>query len=421
MMRILHHIWTAVIVLFAFLAAIILPIDLAFTVDASWLNPQLAALITALFTADLIVNQLKARRQRRQATRDFERSRKIDTVWLLVDSLSAFPFGWALGIPILALPRMLKMARVAQLQHHLRTTYIKQADSLKLFFFAFWVLLIGHWLACYWSTITTTYEGDGPTRYLSSFYWVMETLTTIGYGETTPTNNVQRIFAICVMLTGVAVYGYIIGNVASMLAKRDPVKAQYFNNVDQLNAFMKYRELPTTIRDRIHNYYTHIWKKRLGFDETSFLSGLPSGLRKEVEMHLKREILEKIPIFQGLASLFIDKVALGLKPDIFVPSEFIFRIGDPGEKMYFVIKGTLHVIAKDGEVIATLNDGDFFGEIALFTNQVRSATIQAVTYCDLYVLDREVFHILLESFPDVGAKIREVAMRRQGGEWMGIS
>lgn len=420
-MRILHNAWTVVVVLFAILAAIIVPIELAFTVDASWINGRLVALITAIFTADLIVNQIKARRQRLHATRDSDRSRTTDAAWLLVDALSSFPFGWAIGAPIFALPRILKMARVAQLMHQWRITYIKQADSLKLLFFGFWVLLIGHWLACYWSTITTTYEGDGPTRYLSSFYWVIETLTTIGYGETTPTNNTQRIFAICVMLTGASVYGYLIGNVASMLAKRDPVKAQYFNNIDQLSAFMKYRDLPTSIRDRIHSYYTHIWKKRLGFDETSFLSGLPSGLRKEVEMHLKREILEKIPIFQGLASVFIEEVALGLKPDIFVPGEFVVRAGQPGEKMYFVIKGTLRVIAKDGTIVATLNDGDFFGELALFTNQGRNAGIQAVTYCDLYALERDVFNFVLERFPDVGAKIREVAVRRQGGEVTGGS
>jgi len=421
MMRLLSNAWTVVVALLAIIAAIILPIDLAFEIDESWFNARSAALVTVIFTVDLVVNQIKARRERRHASHDSEDSRVKSVVWFLIDALSAFPFGLVTGIPIFALPRLLKLARVAQLMHRLRTTFIQQADLLKLSFFAFWVLLIAHWLACSWSTITTTYEGDGPTRYLASFYWVMETLTTIGYGETTPTNNLQRVFAIGVMLSAVAVYGYVIGNVASMLAKRDPAKTQYFSNIDQLNAFMKYRELPVVMRDRIHSYYTHIWKKRLGFDETSFLSGLPAGLRKEVEMHLKREILEKIPIFQGLASAFLEEVALGLKPDIFVPGEFVFRAGQSGDKMYFVIKGTLRVIAKDGTVVATLDDGDFFGELALFTNQGRSAGIQAVTYCDLYALDRDVFNFLLERFPDVGAKIREVAVRRQGGEVTGGS
>jgi len=64
-------------------------------------------------------------------------------------------------------------------------------------------------------------------------------------------------------------------------------------------------------------------------------------------------------------------------------------------------------------VISTLKDGDFFGEIALFTNQVRSAGVQAVTYCDLYILEKEVFEYLMERFPEIGAHIREVAMQRQ--------
>ncbi|MFM8732112.1 MAG: porin, partial [Phycisphaerales bacterium] len=51
--------------------------------------------------------------------------------------------------------------------------------------FAFWLLLTAHWLACAWSSITPTYEGDAATRYLASYYWVVETLATVGYGETT--------------------------------------------------------------------------------------------------------------------------------------------------------------------------------------------------------------------------------------------
>ena len=80
--------------------------------------------------------------------------------------------------------------------------------------------------------------------------------------------------------------------------------------------------------------------------------------------------------------------------------------------MYLVIKGLLEVVRKDGTVINTLRDGDFFGEIALFTDQPRTAGVRAVTYCDLYILEKEVFLYLLEQFPDIGKHIKEIARQR---------
>jgi voltage-gated potassium channel len=80
--------------------------------------------------------------------------------------------------------------------------------------------------------------------------------------------------------------------------------------------------------------------------------------------------------------------------------------------MYFVIRGRLDVLTKEGAVINTLQDGDFFGEIALFSDQPRSASVRAITYCDLYLLDKDVFEYILERFPDIGAHIKEVGLKR---------
>jgi hypothetical protein len=283
-----------------------------------------------------------------------------------------------------------------------------------MIFFVFWLLLFSHYLACGWLALARDiYTGDNVSSYVSAFYWVIESLTTVGYGEIIPTANSQKIYAIFVMLTGVGVYGYIIGNVASILAKRDPAKSQYFDNLEQLNAFVRYRDIPAALQKRIKEYYAYIWKKRLGFDEMTFLSALPMGLRTEVELHLKCQVLDKIPLFQELDNSFIEEVALNLKPDVYTPGEFICKEGQESDKMFFVIKGELLVLRQDGSVINILKDGDFFGEIALLNNQIRSASVQAVTYCDLYILEKEAFIYLLERYPEIGAHIKKVAYERQ--------
>jgi voltage-gated potassium channel len=81
--------------------------------------------------------------------------------------------------------------------------------------------------------------------------------------------------------------------------------------------------------------------------------------------------------------------------------------------MYFVSRGELEVVSKDGQtVFSTLTDGDFFGEIALILKQPRTASVRATTYCDLYRLDRELFERVLSHYPEVAAKIQERAEER---------
>ena len=168
------------------------------------------------------------------------------------------------------------------------------------------------------------------------------------------------------------------------------------------------------LQKKISDYYNYIWKKRLGFDESVFLSSLPQGLQNEVSVHLKREILQKIPLFKGVSDNFLKEVALHMRPIVCVPDENVFKENDIGHEMYFIIRGKLEVIMNE-KVLSVLTDGDFFGEIALFTEQKkRTATVKSVFYSDLYRLDRELFEEVLKRYPKIAQHIRKIADERVG-------
>ena len=61
----------------------------------------------------------------------------------------------------------------------------------------------------------------------------------------------------------------------------------------------------------------------------------------------------------------------------------------------------VHVlIGADKTHVATLKDGDVFGEHALITRSTRNASVKAVTYCDTLVLSKEDFDEVMENYPD---------------------
>jgi voltage-gated potassium channel len=407
--------WFLVITVWTIFIALYLPLGLIFPTTNAGRFTWIELISTLLFSLDLVYYQLSLGRLREEFHPHHKQVPfRQRLFWFLVDLPAALPLGLIFGSSILSLSRLLKLVHVGEYFHNWRRKALRYSDYLKMALFGLWFLLFSHWMSCGWLALSpNAYEGDRLSRYISALYWVIQTLTTVGYGETAAESNLQKIYAIILMCAGVGIYGYVIGTVAGILAKRDPAKAQYFSNLDQLKAFVQYREIPPGLQKRIRDYYAYIWKKRLGFDETQFLSTLPQGLAGEVSLNLKREILERIPLFKGVENTFIEEVALNLRMDIFTPGELIFKKGQKGQTMYFVIKGNLEVFNEDGVIINTLSEGDFFGEIALLTDQPRTAWVRALSYCDLYALEKDVFTSLLERYPEIGSHIRTIALQRQ--------
>lgn len=338
--------------------------------------------------------------------------------WFGVDLLAAMPFKFLSNATILPLVQLVKLARVAQRMRQWRHHEVQHANVLRLAFFVYWLLLTAHWLACGWLALggNTTLAGEiaqGFTRYLRALYWSITTLATIGYGDLTPVTNLQIAYTMVVMLLGVGVYGYVIGNVTSLLANIDLAKSHYLENMERLSAFMRYRSLPPMLQRRLRDYYAYLWENRLGYDESTVMADLPDSLRAEVALYLRRDFIEHAPLFKGASHELVREIALELRPVVYTPGDYIFRAGQYGRHMYFISRGTVDIVAADGKTILnTLKDGDFFGEVALLFSQPRTASVRSVDYCDLYTLDKETFDHVLARYPDFAGHIKGEAERR---------
>jgi hypothetical protein len=337
------------------------------------------------------------------------------TAWFLVDLIAAIPFRALLpGGASLELLRLLKLGRVVQLLNRWRHHSFQHANVLMLVFFAFGLLLTAHWLACGWLALGGIQSApDALTYYVRAIYWAITTLATVGYGDIAPRNNPEMIYAMVVMLLGVGTYGYVVGNVANLLANMDLAKRHYMENMDRLGAFLRYRNIPIELQRRLRDYYAYLWEHRMGYDESAVLADLPLGLRTEVALRLRRDFIEHAPLFKNASHELVREIALHLHPVVFTPGDYIFRAGHHGRHMYFIGFGTLEVIAADGQIVATLKEGNFFGELALLFSEPRNASIRAVDYCDLYSLDKDTFDSTIARYPDFARHIKEEADRRR--------
>jgi cyclic nucleotide gated channel alpha 1 len=95
-----------------------------------------------------------------------------------------------------------------------------------------------HIIACLWvftatfqdSTEGTWMEGTDLSRgelYLTSFYFAITTITTVGYGDISGSSKIEKIFCIFLMLTGTSIYAFTSGALAASLVTMDAENADY--------------------------------------------------------------------------------------------------------------------------------------------------------------------------------------------------
>jgi len=117
--------------------------------------------------------------------------------------------------------------------------------------------------------------------------------------------------------------------------------------------------------------------------------------RKALTLFQRIEQLKKISLFQETNEKKLFDIYLAMKKEKFKKGEKIFEEGDKGNKLYFVKKGKIKVF-KNSKFIREINEGNYFGEVALLINESRSATVIAEIDSSLLTLTKEDFKSFID-------------------------
>jgi voltage-gated potassium channel len=276
----------------------------------------------------------------------------------LIDLAAILPFYLSFIIPIdgrivriLRLLRFFKLSRYSPAIHTLMRVLAAERRSLA----AAALLLIAALLIS--STGMYYIENgvaDGKFKSVpDAMYWAMTTLTTVGYGDVTPSTPLGKAWAMLTMITGLCILA-----------------------------------LPVAI--------------------------ISTGFAQEANRHefvVTWSMMSRIPILADLDSADVAQIMPLLQANTVPPNAEIMSADTMGEAMYFIAGGSVKLIAKDRE--RTFETGDFFGAVALLDHDVSPGKFVASRKARLLKLYREDFHRLEAINPLVGAHIRRVASERR--------
>eukprot|EP00644_Phytophthora_capsici_P001187 jgi/Phyca11/37718/gw1.86.100.1 len=325
------------------------------------------------------------------------------------------------------------------------------------------LICIAHYIACIWTILLTeddTFEEDYASwydQYSSSFYAALLLLQ----GEGVPTNTAaQNLFASLSVVIGSIVLAVVFGHVAILVSNFNANATNYQRKMEEVFAMTAKLQLPAPLRERIHEYYEHLWHEYecLDGEIVQFSKELSHTLGLEVVLFKYMEVVMHVPFWKDCTPDFQKQLMLLLDVRVYLPNDFIMREGEVDDEFYMINRGyceiqrnpkgfervTSTTIAsgrnggaglglprrrssvtgdeadnghrqsayeldaaqreyylrsgKGKEVL--ISRGQAFGDIALMMNYQRAANVRAVTHVEMCVLSRDCFQVLLARYPE---------------------
>lgn len=128
------------------------------------------------------------------------------------------------------------------------------------------------------------------------------------------------------------------------------------------------------------------------------------------------ERLNNVSIFSPLGDEEIESIAAASSVRVFAPNEKIVRKGQKGNSMFVIHRGSVFIqIREDGKPkkIKTLHEGEFFGEMGLFTGEPRTATVVATEETEVLEIKHTCLKPVLEANPELVERFGDIIEERR--------
>eukprot|EP01041_Mallomonas_annulata_P008583 gene8583-17710_t len=370
--------------------------------------------------------------------------------WLSLDFISAFPFDIIISqldakigsiMRALRFLRIFRFFRLMSILNYIRSpssmkpflTYVSSkihpnvVSGLKLLLF---YCLVGHFIACISYSLVTFADTDTYTwadayyqiryssiwvKYQTSLYWSFVSIATVGYGDIVPVNSNERIYLIFVVIVGAALFGYTVGTIGQVFEGMSLHNHLYSEKIQLVKEYIRSRRLHKKLSTALIEHYRYYYTHTSVFECADIMTTLPSEQLVALRMIQYGPIVCRFPFLKDGNPLFITGLANLLRPFQICSNQVLFMEHDVPQQMFFVVQGqvelltTVSVITDESTMeprdavihIATIRDGDFFGESSLLLQDQRTEvyTAKATKFTEAYFVNKEDLLELLTDWP----------------------
>ncbi|XP_048225574.1 protein CNGC15c-like isoform X2 [Ricinus communis] len=254
-------------------------------------------------------------------------------------------------------------------------------------------------------------------KFFYCLWWALRNLNSLGQGLSTGPYLGEIIYAMIVGIVSLMLFGLLIGNMQRYLQSSSARLEQWRIFKTDTERWMRHRQLPHEMKERVRRYNQHRWCATRGVDEEAILKSLPMDLRRVIKRHLCLDLVRKVQLFNMMDEQMLDAICERLKPCLYDQGTCLDREGDPVNEMLFIIRGHLDSYTTNGGRADFFNSclivpGDFCGEElltwALDPRSSSNVTLPSSTRTAIAITDVEAFALMAEDLKFVASQFRRL-------------
>jgi voltage-gated potassium channel len=214
-----------------------------------------------------------------------------------VDLLASVPFDVISPIVgkfhvLFRLPKLIRVIQIpgvlSKLQEDLAVsmdvkTNETQKSILLMLIFSFLLIV---WGSSGWNALRSNESG------ILSVYWTITTLSTVGYGDLTPSNFAETAYALIVGAVGAVFTAAVVANVTSFFHDAELSENNYEHKLKCIKRFMDRHKVPLETARTVVDYFAYIDEEQSGLDESILLkNNLPDTLSTNLLVHITHSMV----------------------------------------------------------------------------------------------------------------------------------
>ena len=192
-----------------------------------------------------------------------------------------------------------------------------------------------------WITKFGFEESSFGELYFIGLYYLITTVTTVGYGDLTCTTPREKIFGMIVEIIGIVAYSSVLSFISNYVRSINDAEEEYFKKYRILQEIkITYNDLSDDLFDRINRYIKN--KQNNEEQEKNLIDELPITLKNTLVYNMYEPIIENFVFFKNFDNKdFIVRVIFCFKPILAIRNDILIKDGDFVEDIIFVKKGKL--------------------------------------------------------------------------------
>lgn len=484
--------WNFLIVFFLLYAMSVMPAVMAFQTKST-IFQVIEIVMDICFISDILLNFITAYDSIGTET-EYQRVyslRKIALNYLksffIIDLLTSIPLELIIDegasfnklLRLLRFPRFIKILKFEKLLVSNRLKYFVRINGalIKSLILGIITLILLHISSCVWCFLGLYDEADNiswvhqyglqnhsPSElYFISLYFMLVTLTTVGYGDLLPRTNTEIIFIIVWMLTGVVFYSLAVGLISAIFTDRNTKAAVLARQTNQLYSISASLKIKPGLTALMIEALANNSNKSTYFTldpHHEVLDGLPIGLKYDFLYSLYGPLIQGNAFFKDSNKSFIIRIIPLLRPYHISAGNNVFTEGGYSRCLYLLEEGLVEMsvslnpanlknrvkvyggsnrlenltnteemnileaedLKEERVAFKIMTGGAFFGDSDIIERRSRLCTAQAISDCHLYVLNRTDFEsVVVDEFPDLFNELKALGRKRDKDDLNKIS